>query len=203
MANLEIENTLRGLVCGLDEVGRGPLVGPVTAACVYIPDEVRNMRFWKIVTDSKKLTAKKREALFPLIKETCIWGIGHSTTEEIDEINILQASLQAMRRAYDDMELPMDHALIDGNKKAGLKTDEITVVKGDSKSLSIAAASIIAKVTRDQLMLELHQDHPHYAWDKNAGYGTKVHLEAINEHGITTHHRKSFKPISQIISNAA
>ncbi len=203
MANLEIENSLSGLICGLDEVGRGPLVGPVTAACVYIPDEVRSQDFWQIVTDSKKLTQKKREMLFPLIQQTCNWGIGNATIEEIDDLNILQASLLAMRRAYDDMGVAMDHALIDGNKKAGLPCTEMTVVKGDSKSLSIAAASIIAKVSRDNHMLELHAEHPEYAWDSNAGYGTKAHLDAIEENGITIHHRKTFKPISLLIGDAA
>jgi ribonuclease HII len=203
MANLDIENSMSGLICGLDEVGRGPLVGPVTAACVYIPDDVRHQDFWQIVTDSKKLTQKKREMLFPLIQQTCKWGIGNATIEEIDDMNILQASLLAMRRAYDDMAMVMDHALIDGNKKAGLPCNEITVVKGDSKSLSIAAASIIAKVSRDNHMLELHAEHPEYAWDSNAGYGTKAHLDAIEENGITIHHRKTFKPISLLIGDAA
>jgi ribonuclease HII len=203
MANFEIENGLSGRICGLDEVGRGPLVGPVTAACVYIPDEVRGLEFWSIVTDSKKLTAKKREMLSPLIKEHCIWGIDEACAEEIDDLNILQASLLAMRRAYKAMDAVMDHALIDGNQKAGLDCPELTVVKGDSKSLSIAAASIIAKVSRDNYMLGLHSEFPHYSWDSNAGYGTKAHLEAINSHGITDHHRKSFRPISEICKKTA
>lgn len=203
MANLEIEQSLNGLICGLDEVGRGPLVGPVTAACVYIPEDALNMDFWSIVTDSKKLTQKKRETLYPLIKEHCIWGLGEASTDEIDDINILQASLLAMRRAYQNMGKEMHHALIDGNKEASLDCNEITVVKGDSKSLSIAAASIIAKVARDNYMLELHQEYPEYSWDSNAGYGTKAHLDAIEENGITIHHRKSFKPISELIKSVA
>ncbi len=198
MANLEIESKLRGLVCGIDEVGRGPLVGPVTAACVYIPENARTKAFWRVVTDSKKLTEKRREELFPLITEHCLYGIGHAEVKEIDEINILQASLMAMRRAYADMNLPMDHALIDGNKQAGIPCNEVTVVKGDSKSLSIAAASIIAKVSRDRYMRELHEEFPHYAWDSNAGYGTKAHIEAMLKHGVTKHHRQSFKPVSTL-----
>lgn len=203
MANYEIEKALRGLVCGIDEVGRGPLVGPVTAACVYIPEHSLEHGFWQIVTDSKKLTEKKREMLYPLITEHCIWGIGNANVKEIDQINILQASLLAMRRAYEHMALPMDHALIDGNRPAGINCQERTVVKGDSKSLSIAAASIVAKVHRDNYMKKLHQDYPEYGWDSNAGYGTKTHIEAIGQYGITEHHRTSFKPISEYIKNFA
>ena len=198
MANLVLESKLRGLVCGIDEVGRGPLVGPVTAAAVYIPENARNKSFWRVVTDSKQLSEKRREELFPLITEHCLWGIGHAEAQEIDKINILQATFLAMRRAYDDLNLPMDHALIDGNKTPGLTCNEVAVVKGDTKSLSIAAASIIAKVTRDRYMRELHAEFPNYAWDSNAGYGTKAHIEAMLKHGITKHHRQSFKPISII-----
>ena len=200
MPDLSLEASINGTTCGIDEVGRGPLVGPVTAACVHIPKNVQDLDFWQSVTDSKKLSAKKRKELAELIKQHCPYGIAESTVSEIDEINILQASLLAMQRAYEAMNHECDHALIDGNKSPELPCSTQTVIKGDTKILSIAAASIIAKVHRDQYLEELSQQYPHYGWERNAGYGTKEHLTALDTHGITPHHRASFAPIKKRLS---
>lgn len=203
--SLKLEDAYAGLVCGLDEAGRGPLAGPVTAACVYIPDEVRKESFWKQVNDSKKLSGKKRDELYDLIIAHTHYGIAESSVQEIDEINILQASLLAMSRSLDimstDFKIAPAVALVDGNRKPKLTCQIQTVVKGDSISLSIAAASILAKVTRDRLMNELCQKFPMYGWSRNAGYGTAEHLRAINDHGVTDHHRQSFAPIKLYAAN--
>lgn len=186
-------------MCGLDEAGRGPLAGPVVAACVYIPEEVRKEKFWGQVNDSKKLTEKKRAALYDLIVAHTHYGIAQSSVAEIDEINILQASLLAMSRSLDlmakDFNSVPDMALVDGNRKPKLPCRIQTVVKGDGISLSIAAASILAKVTRDRIMKKLCQEFPVYGWSRNAGYGTAEHLRAINDYGVTDHHRQSFAPV--------
>ena len=182
-------------VCGIDEVGRGPLAGPVVAACVFIPEDAKTLGFWDLVTDSKKLSAKKRELLYPQITACCAYSIAEITPEEIDSLNIHHATLKAMKQAYETIEIANDHmALIDGKFVPQITCPAQNVIKGDSKSLSIAAASIIAKVHRDKIMATLHEDHPHYGWDRNAGYGTAQHLEGIRQHGITPHHRKSFAP---------
>ncbi|MFN3827468.1 MAG: ribonuclease HII [Micavibrio sp.] len=197
----EIEENYSGLVCGLDEAGRGPLAGPVVAACVYIPDDVRRESFWAQVNDSKKLTEKKRAALYDLIITHTHYGIASASVQEIDKINILQASLLSMARALDTMSrnfnITPTMALVDGNRKPRLPCDVRTVVKGDSLSLSIAAASILAKVTRDRQMNDLCHKFPMYGWSRNAGYGTAEHLQAINDHGITDHHRRTFAPVKQ------
>ncbi len=183
-------------IAGVDEVGRGPWSGPVTACAVVldsnnIPDGLN---------DSKKLTAKKREQLFDQIMETADVSIAHVSVEEIDQINILQASLLAMENALAGLSAPCDFALIDGNKKPkNLVCPCETIIKGDAKSASIAAASIIAKVTRDQLMVTLSQQYPGYGWETNAGYGTKQHQEGLAKLGVTPHHRRSFKPIHNIL----
>lgn len=191
-------------VCGLDEAGRGPLAGPVVAACVYVPPEKRGLEFWSMVNDSKKLTAKKRDMLFDLIREHCICGIAESSAEEIDQINILQASLLAMKRAFENCGGQADWvALVDGNQKPPLTCTIQTVVKGDATSLSIAAASILAKVTRDRMMEDLCRQHPAYGWSKNAGYGTAAHMAALHEHGATIHHRRSFAPVAAVIARAS
>ena len=189
----EIENTYYSdtitYICGVDEAGRGPLAGPVCAAAVILP---RNLEIAGL-TDSKKLTDKKRRELFPVIKEQAIaYGIGLASEQEIDEINILQATFLAMQRAIDQLEGKADFALIDGNRQKDFGLPVKTVVKGDSLSASIAAASILAKVTRDDLMLEMAREYPQYGFDIHKGYGTKAHYDAIHAHGTCPIHRRSF-----------
>jgi len=186
-----------GLVCGVDEVGRGPLAGPVVAAAVILDPA----RIPKGLDDSKKLSANRREALFELIKaEAIAVSIAEATVEEIDDINILQASLLAMRRAVLGLNVPPAAALVDGNKDPGLNLPTETLIKGDARSLSIAAASIVAKVFRDRLMKNLAEDYPDYGWDKNAGYGVPLHMAALSLVGASPHHRRSFAPIRKILS---
>ncbi|HTK85661.1 MAG TPA: ribonuclease HII [Patescibacteria group bacterium] len=197
---LKYEKQLTGIVCGMDEVGRAPLAGPVTAACVHIPEQHRGKRFWSKVTDSKKLTLEEREALYDPIREHSCFGVAHATKDEIDTINIHHASLLAMRRACSEMirafSICPDHALVDGKfTPKELPCPATAIVGGDGKSLSIAAASIIAKVERDRLMKELHEEHPQYGWITNVGYPTKEHLQAIKIHGLTVHHRLTFSRI--------
>lgn len=203
--SFELENSFSDPVCGLDEAGRGPLAGPVVAACVYIPEAARKESFWGLVNDSKKLTEKKRDALFDLIIAHTLYGIAQASVEEIDQINILQASLLAMKRAFDEMSKTAPAgkwvALVDGNQKPKNMSCQIqTVVKGDSISLSIAAASILAKVTRDRMMQELCAQYPMYGWSRNAGYGTALHLVALRDHGVTGHHRKTFAPVTRALA---
>ncbi len=181
-------------VCGIDEVGRGPLVGPVVTACAFIPPEKLNHPVWDSVTDSKKLSSQKRDYLYEIIKDQCVFGLAQASAQEIDELNIHHATLLAMKRAFENLGASPSLALIDGKFSPALSCKTHTVVKGDSKSLSIAAASILAKVTRDRMMVDLHQAYPHYGWDTNAGYGTAAHMDGIAKHGITPHHRKSFAP---------
>lgn len=184
-------------VCGIDEVGRGPLAGPVVAACAYIPADCLSHPVWAEVTDSKKLTTRKREYLYPLIAERCSFAIAEASAEEIDSLNIHHATLLAMRRAYDGLRsqiVDTHMALVDGKFTPKLPCPAQAVVKGDSLSLSIAAASVLAKVTRDRLMVCLHEAFPQYGWANNAGYGTAEHMAGIENFGITPHHRKSFAP---------
>ena len=182
-------------VVGVDEVGRGPLAGPVTAAAVIldptnIPDGLN---------DSKALSAKKREALEPLIFANAEVSIAHATVEEIDEINILRASHLAMERAIAGL-VRVGHALIDGNMiPRGLIVPATTIIKGDARSVSISAASIVAKICRDRMMVELAQQYPGYGWDTNAGYGSKSHISALQNLGVTPHHRRSFKPVHNML----
>lgn len=190
----------KNVVCGIDEVGRGPLAGPVVAACVVIPKDVRNEEFVQHIKDSKKLSLKKREELFEKIIARCQYAISEITPEEIDEINILQATLKAMKESHDQIS-GITHALIDGNKAPALSSKTRTVVKGDQKSKSIAAASIIAKVYRDRIMLKLAKQYPYYGWETNVGYPTKEHRDAILQYGITPAHRKSFGPVKKIIES--
>jgi len=198
--NFELEQAAlsRGAfrIAGVDEVGRGPLCGPVTAAAVILnPDDIPEG-----LNDSKKMTAKKRDALYDEILAKADCCIAHATVQEIDEINILRASHLAMTRAIAGLTKAPDHILIDGNMiPKGLTTSAEAVVKGDGRSLSIAAASIIAKVARDRIMGDLAIEFPGYGWEKNAGYGTKQHLEALRALGVTPHHRRSFKPIHNIL----
>ena len=193
MPSLDYENEKRALgykyVCGCDEAGRGPLCGPVVAAAVILPDDCNI----EGLNDSKKLTEKKREALFDVIKETAIaYAIAEASPEEIDEINILNASMLAMRRAVDALPVKADFALIDGNCSRGFEIPTETIVKGDAKSASIAAASILAKVTRDRQCEQLDKLYPQYNIAKHKGYPTKEHMDAVREHGPSAIHRKSF-----------
>ncbi len=253
MPDFSLEDKTGGVVCGLDEAGRGPLAGPVVASCVYIPWGKRPLDFVSEINDSKKLSLKKREKLYGLIREHFICGIAESPPEEIDSINILRASLRAMERAFamaslmsplprgereearlvrrspqgeagsasgegheesSDSEFSMPLtltlsprgrgdsivALIDGNHCPQLPCPAIPVIKGDGKSVSIAAASILAKVTRDRIMQRLSQEHPPYGWERNAGYPTAEHLAAIDRHGITPHHRTSYEPVRNFLA---
>ena len=188
------ENTLRekgfAAVCGIDEAGCGPLAGPVYAAAVILnPDDPIEG-----LNDSKKLTEKKREALYPQIKERALaWAIASATAQEIDEINILQARLLAMRRAVEMLRVKPDQALVDGNRDPDIPdVPSLLIVGGDGKSASIAAASILAKVTRDHAMLELDKQYPQYLFAKHKGYPTKLHVEKLLEHGSCPEHRQTF-----------
>lgn len=197
--SFELENSFEGPVCGLDEVGRGPLAGPVVAACVYIPQDLYALPFISEIRDSKALSDKVLENLYRAIITHFIWAVAEKSPEEIDEINILQASLSAMADALQDTGQAYEHALVDGNKLPQLPCPATAVVKGDSKSVSIAAASIVAKVTRDRLMRRLHEEYPHYGWNTNVGYPSKAHLQGIDVHGITKYHRKSFGPVKNFL----
>ena len=183
-------------ICGIDEVGRGPWAGPVVAAAVVLdPNNTPEG-----LNDSKKLTAKRREALFDRILASSQVGIGEASVEEIDQINILQATYLAMRRAIANLPEPPAHALIDGNRiPPDLPCSAEAIVKGDAKIPAIAAASIIAKVTRDRIMTRLDAVFPGYGWAQNAGYGVPTHAKALIELGVTPHHRRSFKPIHKIL----
>ena len=173
----------------MDEAGRGPLAGPVCAAAVILPEHLQIPG----LTDSKKLTDKKRRELFPIIQEQAIaYGIGLASESEIDEINILQATFLAMRRALDQLSVRPEIALIDGNRETDFGLPVKTVVKGDSLSANIAAASILAKVTRDNLMVELAEKYPEYGFEIHKGYGTKAHYEALRTYGPCPIHRRSF-----------
>lgn len=177
------------LICGVDEAGRGPLAGPVCAAAVILPPHIEIPG----LNDSKKLTDKKRRELFPVIKEQAIaYGIGLASHEEIDRINILQATYLAMERAIAQLSVKPELVLIDGNRAKDFGLPVQTVIKGDSLSASIAAASVLAKVTRDDLMLDAAKDYPQYAFDVHKGYGTKAHYEALRAYGPSPIHRMSF-----------
>lgn len=183
-------------IAGVDEVGRGPLAGPVTAAAVII----KNPEPLLMVKDSKKLSPKKRAELYDVIFNYADVGIGHASVEEIDEINILQATFLAMTRALKNLPTQPDYALVDGNRlPKNMPCKGASIIKGDGHVLSIAAASVIAKVTRDKIMHNLALDHPHFGWETNAGYGAKKHMDALQEHGPTPHHRKSFAPVARLL----
>ncbi|OSP54651.1 ribonuclease HII [Pseudoruegeria sp. SK021] len=183
-------------VVGVDEVGRGPLAGPVTAAAVWIDPQACP----EGLNDSKKLTGRAREQIFDILMQTADVSIAHASVAEIDEINILQASFLAMRRAIAGLQQPADYLLIDGNRApSGLTVPAETIVKGDARALSIAAASIVAKVARDRIMCALAESYPGYGWEKNAGYPTPVHKKALLDLGVTPHHRQSFRPVHNIL----
>ncbi|GAA4063470.1 ribonuclease HII [Amphibacillus indicireducens] len=194
MRKYEEKNYLNGkqFIAGIDEVGRGPLAGPVVAAAVILPENFTLIG----LTDSKKLTVKQREAYAEIIKQQAVAiGIGEISPQLIDELNIYQASILAMERAVDQLTVQPDHLLIDAVELPNLAYSSDVIIKGDQKSISIAAASVIAKVHRDQMMAELHRTYPYYQFDQNQGYGTKGHLQGLEEHGITPFHRKSFAPV--------
>ncbi len=186
------------IVAGCDEAGRGPLCGPVVAAAVIFPD--RTIEIPVIIRDSKQMTAHQRDAAYDWIIANTTWAVAECSPAEIDELNILWASMTAMTRAVKKLSITPQYCLIDGNRMPQDLNGQ-PVVKGDAKSLSIAAASIIAKVTRDRIMHDLSQQYPMYEWDKNAGYPTAAHLRAIEQYGINAHYRKSFKPIKERIEN--
>jgi ribonuclease HII len=197
---------IQGVIeAGCDEAGRGPLAGSVFAAAVVwspeVLDNAEHASWLEMLNDSKQLTDKQRATLRPLIEQYALaWAVVEVTAEEIDRINILQASITGMQRALDKLAIRPQHILVDGNKwKPYIPAGEVlevparTVVKGDGKYLSIAAASVLAKTYRDEYMQRLHEEYPMYHWDKNMGYPTKAHYQAIREYGITPYHRKSFK----------
>ena len=193
MVDYSIENEYRekgfNIICGVDEAGRGPLAGPVYAAAVILPSDC----VIEGLNDSKKLTEKKREALFDEIKEKVLaYGIASADEKEIDEINILNATFLAMKRAIASLSVKPDLALIDGNQKPHTDIEEVTVIKGDAKSMSIAAASVLAKVSRDRFMLEMAEKYPQYEFARHKGYGTKLHYEKIAQYGVCDIHRRTF-----------
>jgi len=206
MPDFEYEHGFNGAVIGFDEVGRAPLAGPVVAACVYIPDNAYGADIWTRVNDSKKISKTKRIAMVGEIKAHSICAIGECSPREIEELNISQASFEAMRRAFakisNDIPTQARLALVDGNiTPKEFPCPVQTLIKGDGKSVSIASASILAKVYRDTLMGKMGQDCLHYGWANNSGYPTRQHLDAINLHGITDYHRRSFAPVYNYIEH--
>jgi ribonuclease HII len=190
--------TMPGPICGVDEAGRGPLAGPVVAAAVILDRK----RIPRGLDDSKQLSEEEREALYPRIMDRAIAvGVGEASVGEIDLVNIRQATHLAMARAVRALEVAAQFALVDGNDAPALPCPCDTLVAGDARSVSIAAASIIAKVTRDRLMAALHDEHPHYGWLRNKGYGTPEHQAGLRSHGVTVHHRRSFAPVHAVIHN--
>ncbi|MGB5863884.1 MAG: ribonuclease HII [Sulfitobacter sp.] len=183
-------------IAGVDEVGRGPLAGPVTAAAVVLDPA----RIPMGLNDSKKLSQKKRQALYDQLIKVADVSIAHASVEEIEEHNILRASHIAMVRALAGLKTPADYCLIDGNMNPrGLSLPSEAIIKGDARSVSISAASIMAKICRDYVMLSLAQQHPGYGWETNMGYGSKSHISALHELGVTPHHRRLFKPVHNIL----
>ncbi len=206
MADFSIEQSIEGTVIGIDEVGRGPLAGPVVSCgVIYNSYEILDTNI--PITDSKKLTIKQRLELFKLFKQLkkkniLEYYLGLATVEEIDQINILEATKLSMKRVIDRFNNPNTSIIIDGNIKLDYKNkNEKSVIGGDKISLSIATASIIAKIHRDRLMSILGNKYPHFGWKNNAGYGTKKHIDAIKEMGVTNSHRKTFEPIKSLIKN--
>ena len=184
------------IVAGVDEVGRGPLAGPVVTAAVILPDNCTIPG----LTDSKKLTKKRRETLAPMIRQQAVaFAFGEASRQEIDQLNILHATMLAMQRAVENLTTTPDKVLVDGNRIPELSMSAQAIVGGDGIEPAISAASILAKVARDKLMAELARDFPAYGWDKNSGYPTAQHMSALQEHGITAHHRRSFAPVAKLL----
>jgi ribonuclease HII len=190
--SLKLEKSFSGIVCGIDEAGRGPWCGPVVAAAVIVGPKVR-----RGIKDSKQLPEPRREELYSLIMNSYICGVGEASVEEIDSLNILNATKLAMLRAYESLPVKAEYALVDGNQLPSLPCKMQYVINGDDLCHSIAAASIIAKVTRDRILRKLAVEFPHYNWHSNKGYGTKCHQQAIEKHGLTIHHRKSWGPVKE------
>ncbi len=207
MPDFSLEESLglstSAVIIGVDEVGRGPLAGPVTAAAVFVDRQKITLDLSTKIDDSKKIPQKKRATISKQIEGIAIIGIGWASSGEIDQLNILEATMIAMQRAVLSLRkqiiLDPDYILIDGNKVPSFDFPSKAIVRGDEKSLSIAAASIVAKSKRDAFMTSLSKLYPCYGWEKNAGYGTREHLVAIERNGITAHHRRSFKPIANYL----
>ena len=207
MPDFSLEESLglstSAVIVGVDEVGRGPLAGPVTAAAVFVDRQKITLDLLTKIDDSKKISQKKRATISKQIESIAIIGIGWASSGEIDQLNILEATMLAMQRAISSLRKQIisdpDYILIDGNKVPRLDFPSKAIVRGDEKSLSIAAASIVAKNKRDAFMASLSKLYPGYGWEKNAGYGTGEHLAAIEREGITVHHRRSFKPIAKYL----
>ena len=205
MPDFSIEKQYKNPVIGLDDVGRGPLAGPVISCGCYFKNYTIQEDFYNLIGDSKKLSEKKRKDSFEFLQnlkqqDIIDYHLGIATVEEIDKLNILEATKLSMKRVVDKFNLQSAQLIIDGNFSLNYKSyKEQSVIKGDDKSLSIAAASIIAKVHRDRLMKKLSIRHLHFGWEKNAGYGTKLHIESIHRLGPTIHHRKTFEPIKSLI----
>ena len=195
----EIEAGIKNgvIVCGVDEVGRGPLAGPVVACAVCLPVDMPR-RITRRLKDSKQIDREEREEVAQILRETVPFGVGMADVEEIDRINILRASHLAMLRAYEGVPSRPAYALVDGNQPPNLPCPITCIIGGDAISLSIAAASIIAKVERDKIMRELAVAHPVYGWETNVGYSTRGHLSALKEHGPTPYHRRSFRPVYEL-----
>ena len=193
--SFDLENGFDGLVAGIDEAGRGPWAGPVVAAAVILNPNCTPAG----IRDSKTLSETRRRDLSAALWKTARIGVGHADVREIDQLNIGRATMLAMTRAAANLPVPPSVCLVDGNQAPHLSCPAYTVIKGDGKSLSIAAASIIAKVVRDRMMRELSVEFPYYAWEKNKGYGVKAHREGLERHGVTPHHRRSFAPIHNLL----
>ncbi|MGB1875522.1 MAG: ribonuclease HII [Rhodospirillaceae bacterium] len=203
MPDFSLEREVDGVVAGVDEAGRGPWAGPVIAGAAILDRDALEDSLVDGLDDSKALTTARRESLYISLTESsaATVSVGIASVEEIDSLNILQATFLAMTRAVDALGKPIDFALIDGNRAPLLACPAKTVVKGDSRSLSIAAGSIMAKVTRDHMMAALAIDFPGYGWDTNQGYGTRGHREGLETLGVTPHHRRSYAPIRALLEN--
>jgi ribonuclease HII len=199
MPDFSTEAALGGQVAGIDEAGRGPWAGPVVAAAVILDPPRMPAELIAGLDDSKKLRKPVREMLYDHIRVSAAHGVGQASVEEIDEMNILQAAMLAMRRAFANLPEAPQYAIVDGNRDPGLGVPTRCLIGGDASSLSIAAASILAKVTRDRIMEGLAREFPGYGWETNAGYGTKQHQQGLAENGVTPHHRRTFAPITKLI----
>jgi ribonuclease HII len=199
MPDSKIERSIEGIVVGVDEAGCSPLAGPVVAAAVVL-DQKLPRRFARRIDDSKKLTAEEREAIYARLPDYAQIGVGRASVDEIEQINILQAALLAMRRAVAALGLVPALVIVDGNRQPGLAFPTRCIVGGDGICISIAAASIVAKVTRDREMTELASTHPGYGWERNAGYGTPEHRAAMRRLGITIEHRRTFRPVYELLT---